>query len=272
YYSQMGIKGFKVDFFDRDDQLSVERVYRIAQKCADYKLVLDLHGMYKPTGLNRTFPNILNFEGVFGLEELKWNSTADMVKYDVTFPFIRVFAGPVDYTQGAMSNAVKADFRAVYSNPMSQGTRAHQLGTYIVFDSPLVTLCDSPTAYMKEKDCTDYITSIPTVFDFTKILQGEIGEFIVTLRRSDSLAVGHWYVGGLNNWTSRKVTIDFSFLGDSDKRYVADIIRDGINSSKEGCDYIRVLHSITGQSKLDIEMAPGGGFAISVRPLILPCK
>ena len=150
YYAGMGIKGFKVDFLDRDDQKAVEMVYRIAETTAKYKLFVDFHGMYKPTGINRTFPNAINFEGVFGMEELKW-SNPDMPLYDVTMPFIRMMAGNVDYTQGAMRNAVKKDFRDIYSSPMSQGTRCHQLATYIVFDSPLVMLCDAPTAYRKEQ-------------------------------------------------------------------------------------------------------------------------
>jgi Glycoside hydrolase 97. len=158
----LGIKGFKVDFLDRDDQKAVEMVYRIAEMTAKYKLTLDLHGIYKPAGLNRTYPNIINFESVFGMEEMKWSTIEkDMPEYDVTFPYIRLTAGSADYTPGAMRNATKKDFKDIYSNPMSQGTRCHQLATYIVFDSPLTMLCDNPTIYRKEQECTSFIASLP---------------------------------------------------------------------------------------------------------------
>ena len=261
YYSEKGIKGFKVDFFDRDDQPVKERIERIAQKCADYKLVLDLHGLNRPAGINRKYPNILNLEGVFGLEELKWDANADMVQYDVTAPFIRMLAGPLDYTQGAMTNATKKDFRVIYSNPMSQGTRAHQFGTYIVFDSPLVTLCDAPSAYIKEKESADFIVSIPTYFDFTRVLEGKIGEFIVTARKKGD----NWYVGGLNNWTSRTIKIDLSFLEEGN--YRATIMKDGLNANKRAQDYKKEVIDVTTSSVFEIPMAQGGGFAIKIERL-----
>lgn len=258
FYSKKGIKGFKVDFFDRDDQPVKERIIRIAQKCADYKLVLDLHGVNRPAGINRTFPNILNLEGVFGLEELKWDANADMVQYDVTAPFIRMLAGPFDYTQGAMTNATKKDFRVIYSNPMSQGTRAHQFGTYIVFDSPLVTLCDAPSAYIKEQESADFIVSIPTYFDFTRVLEGKIGEYIVTARKRGD----NWYIGGLNNWTARTIKVDLSFLGEGN--YRATIMKDGLNANKRAQDYKKEVIDITTSSVFEIPMAQGGGFAIKI--------
>jgi len=261
YYSEKGIKGFKVDFFDRDDQQVKERIIRIAQKCADYKLVLDLHGVNRPAGINRKYPNILNLEGVFGLEELKWDANADMVQYDVTAPFIRMLAGPFDYTQGAMTNATKKDFRVIYSNPMSQGTRAHQFGTYIVFDSPLVTLCDAPSAYIKEKESADFIASIPTYFDFTRVLEGKIGEYIVTARKKGD----NWYVGGLNNWTDRTIKIDLSFLEEG--KYRATIMKDGLNANKRAQDYKKEVIDITTSSVLEIPMAQGGGFAVKIERL-----
>ncbi|MFA5849566.1 MAG: glycoside hydrolase family 97 catalytic domain-containing protein [Bacteroidales bacterium] len=261
YYSEKGIKGFKVDFFDRDDQPVKERIVRIAQKCADYKLVLDLHGVNRPAGINRKYPNILNLEGVFGLEELKWDANADMVQYDVTAPFIRMLAGPFDYTQGAMTNATKKDFRVIYSNPMSQGTRAHQFGTYIVFDSPLVTLCDAPSAYIKEKESADFIVSIPTYFDFTRVLDGRIGEYIVTARKRGD----NWYIGGLNNWTARTIKVDLSFLEGGN--YKATIMKDGLNANKRAQDYKKEVIDITTSSVLEIPMAQGGGFAVKIERL-----
>lgn len=194
----MGVKGFKVDFMDRDDQQMTAFNYRAAATAARYGLILDLHGTHKPAGLNRTWPNVLNFEGVHGLEQMKWSpESVDQMKYDVTIPFIRQAAGPMDYTQGAMRNATRNNYRPVNSEPMSQGTRCHQLALYVVLDSPLNMLCDSPTAYLHEKECTEFIAAIPTVWDETRILGGRLGEYIVTARRKGST----WYVGGITDWT-----------------------------------------------------------------------
>lgn len=256
-YSEMGIKGFKVDFMDRDDQEVVELNYRILDMAARYHMVIDYHGMYKPTGLNRTYPNLLNYEGVWGLEQMKWSSE-DMMTYDVTFPFIRMMAGPVDYTQGAMQNASKmSQFNPVNSHPMSQGTRAHQVATYIVFDSPLVMLADSPTAYMKEQETTDFIKGIPTVWDETRILDGRIGEYIVTARRSDT----SWYIGALNGWTPRDITIDLSVLGPGE--HSITIFQDGLNAHRLGTDYR--ISTLSTSAPLTLHLAPGGGFVIKVK-------
>jgi alpha-glucosidase len=260
FYSQLGIKGFKVDFLDRNDQKAVEMTYRIAEMTAKYKLTLDLHGFYTPTGLNRTYPNIINFESVFGMEEMKWSSIErDMPLYDVTFPFIRLAAGPVDYTPGAMRNATKADFKDIYSNPMSQGTRCHQLATYIVFDSPLTMLADNPTSYRKEQECTDFIASLVLKTDETKILQGEIGKFIVSARRNGN----DWQVGALTNWNERDILINFNFLKD-DTTYKMELMRDGMNANKQAQDYKHEIKYVTRDSVLNIHLAQGGGFAMKL--------
>lgn len=257
-YSAMGIAGFKIDFFNRDDQSEVERIYRMAAATARYKMLIDYHGIYKPTGLNRTYPNAINFEGVFGLEELKW-STKDMTAYDVTMPYIRMMAGPVDYTQGAMKNANQKNFRDIYSAPMSQGTRSHQVATYVVFDSPLVMLCDSPSAYDKEQQTVDFITSIPTVWDETRILAGVLGQYIVTARRSGD----NWYIGGLTNWTPRELEIDLSMLSAGD--YKATLMSDGVNAHRNGEDYRYQTKTVRGGEKLKFKLAPGGGFAVILK-------
>lgn len=259
-YAAIGIKGFKVDFLDRDDQTAVEMTYRIAEATAKHHLILDLHGFYKPTGLNRTYPNILNLESVFGMEEMKWNADKkDMPFYDVTFPFIRMMAGPVDYTPGAMRNASKADYQPIYYHPMSMGTRCHQLATYIVYDSPLTMLCDAPTSYEKEPECVNLITSIPVDVDTTRILNGELGKYIITARKKTN----NWYVGGLTNWDERDVTIDFSFLQQG-KRYLMTLFEDGINANKSAEDYKIQKKNINYMDKLNIHMASGGGFVIKL--------
>ena len=267
-YAAMGIKGFKVDFLDRDDQTAVEMVYRICEGTARHQLTLDLHGIYKPTGLNRTYPHVINFESLFGMEEVKWTDKEnDMPLYDVTFPFIRMMAGPVDYTPGAMRNANKTDWSACYYRPMSMGTRAHQLAAYIIHDSPLTMLCDAPTNYLQEQECVDFITSIPTETDETRILQGKLGEYIVTARKNEI----NWYVGGMTNWDERDLMLDFSFLNEGET-YQATLFADGINANKQAEDYQVSILTVDKNTKLPVHLASGGGFAMRLdyRPANLP--
>lgn len=261
HYAAMGVKGFKVDYFESQEQLTVEQTYRLADVCARHKLLLDIHGIYKPTGLSRTYPNVVNYEGVFGLEQLKWTdrTKADMPRNDVTIPFIRMAAGPMDYTQGAMLNATKSDFRAIDKRPMSQGTRAHQVATYVVFDSPLVMLCDSPSNYLAEEESTRFIADIPSVFESMVILSGKVGEWIVTARQRD----GVWYVGGLTSWEGRCVEVDFSFLGEGE--WSCQMLCDGVNSNLTASDYATRSHTVHSGDTLSVPMASGGGFAMILR-------
>lgn len=259
-YADMGIKGFKVDFLDRDDQTAVEMVYRIAEMTARYKLILDLHGIYKPTGINRTYPHIINFESVFGMEEVKWTDIKNnMPLYDVTFPYIRMMAGPVDYTPGAMRNATKADWRAMYYTPASMGTRCHQLAAYIVHDSPFTMLCDAPTNYLNEQECVDFIASLPVEVDSTFIASGELGKYIVTVRKKDV----NWYIGGMTNWDERDVQLDFSFLPEG-VSYTAVLFKDGVNANKQAEDYRKETIRIDKDSRLTLHLASGGGFAMKL--------
>lgn len=260
HYSEMGVKGFKVDFMDRDDQLMTDFNYRAAAMCAKYKMILDLHGTSKPAGLNRTYPNVLNFEGVNGLEQLKWSSAAlDQVKYDVMIPFIRQVSGPMDYTQGAMHNAVKGNYYPCNTEPMSQGTRCRQLALYVIFESPFNMLCDSPSNYMREPESTSFIAGIPTVWDESKVLDGKMGEYIVTARRDGDV----WYVGGITDWNTREMTIDLSFLPDGD--YQVEEFRDGMNAHRKGTDYRREEKSLPADKKLKVKMYPGGGYVAKIQ-------
>ena len=259
-YSQMGVKGFKIDFLDRDDQKMVKSIYDISKKAASYKLLIDFHGMYKPTGIQRTYPNVVNFEGVKGLENAKWTPIDDMPYYATCIPFIRMLAGPMDYTPGAMRNATRADFRPSNSMPMSQGTRCQQLGMYIVYEAPLQMMADSPSAYMKEQESTTFISQIPTTFDETVALDGKVGEYVALARRKDD----RWFVGGLTNWSAREMSIDLSFLGEG--TYSAEIFKDGINADKDPTDYKREIVKVASTDKLEINMANGGGLAIIISP------
>ena len=258
-YADLGIKGFKVDFIDRDDAKMVNSVYDIAKKAAEYKLLLDFHGMYKPTGIQRTFPNILNFEGVKGLENNKWTPNDDVPLYDTTIPFIRMMAGPMDYTPGAMRNATKSEFKPSHSTPMSQGTRSHQLALYTIFEAPLQMMADSPTAYIKEQESTDFIARIPTVFDETVALDGEVGKFVSIARKKENT----WYLGAITNWDSRDITIDFSFL-EKGKKFEAEIFSDGLNADKAANDYKREIVTVDSTTKLKYRLASGGGIAIII--------
>lgn len=258
-YPAMGIKGFKIDFMDRDDQKMVTSLYAIAKKAAENKMIIDYHGMFKPTGLQRTWPNVVNFEGVKGMENVKWTPHDDVPHYDVSIPFIRMVAGPMDYTPGAMRNATKSGFFPNGSMPMSQGTRCHQLAMYVVFVAPLQMLADNPTAYTKEQECTDFIAKVPTTFDKTVPLGGKVGEYVSIAREKDNV----WYVGAMSNWNERDITIDFSFLGSGN--YEATIFKDGINADRDATDYKKEILTLTAQTKLKIHLAPGGGWATRIK-------
>ena len=260
-YADMGVKGFKVDFMDRDDQTAAEMVERLAACCAKHHLVLDLHGIYKPMGLNRTYPNILNYESVFGMEECRWtNLSYDMPRYDVTFPYIRMMAGQVDFTPGAMRNGTKTDWRANYTKPVSMGTRCHQAACYVVQDSPFTMLADSPTNYEAEEPYTQFIASLPVVFDQTRVLQGEIGEYIVTARKKGS----DWYVGAQAGWNERDITLSLDFL-DKDGSYTATVLKDGPNANHDAEDYtLQPSADVKQGQQLNLHLAQGGGFVIKI--------
>jgi len=259
-YAAMGIKGFKIDFMDRDDQKMVASLYTIAMKAAGHHLLIDLHGMYKPTGMQRTFPNVIGFEGVKGMENVKWTPNDDVPRYDLSIPFIRMVAGPMDYTPGAMRNATKASFRPVNSMPMSQGTRCHQLAMYTIYEAPLQMLSDNPTIYMKEQECTDFISKIPTRFDETVALDGQVGEYIALARKKDH----DWFVAAMGNWTPRDLTIDLSFLGEGN--FVAEIFKDGLNADRDATDYKKETLRVSAKDKLLIHLSNGGGWAGRIYP------
>lgn len=241
----------------------VNRINMYAEAAAKYHLVVDFHGIFKPVGLNRTYPNVLNFEGVFGLENAKWCNPdrCDMPRNDVILPFIRQAAGQMDYTPGALRNATRKDFRSVSGKPMSMGTRAHQLACYVVFDAPLQMLCDSPSDYLREEETTRWIVSIPTVFDRTFILDGKIGEYVVTLREKD----GRYYLGGLTNWNARDIDVDFSFLPEGDWR--CRIFRDGANADTVAEDYTVAESAIKPGQKETVHLVPGGGFVMIIEKI-----
>ena len=273
HYGDMGVKGFKVDFFDRDDQKAINSVYEIAACAAKHQLLLDLHGM-RPFGVQFSYPNIVNFEGVKGLENSKWEPRVgdgplhDQPRYDVTIPFLRALPGAFDYTPGAMVNAVRSQFFGNNDHPMSQGTRVHQMAMYTIFDAPLQMLADSPTKYMQNQECTDFISQIPTVYDQVVPLDGKLGEYVVVAKRKGN----KWYIAAMNNWQARDLTVDLSRLvtpndttGKLEKMNgKANIFADGINADREATDYKHTYRRVTSDDKLQIHLAPGGGWTAIV--------
>jgi len=259
-YSKMGIKGFKIDFIDRDDAKINASLFHIANEAAKHQLLLDYHGMFKPSGMNRTYPNILNFEGVKGLENYKWSDYKNVPEYDVIVPFIRMISGPMDYTPGAMRSATQSSYFINYSNPMSQGTRCHQQAMYVIYEAPLQMLADNPSAYKSEQECTDFIAQIPTAFDKTIAIDAKIGEYALLARQKDSI----WYLGAMTDWQERDLSIDFSFLGDGN--FELTLFQDGYNASKEATDYKKIITTIDKNSKINIHLANGGGWAAMIKP------
>ncbi len=253
-FAEWGVKGIKVDFMDRDDQKVVNFYKRVAAEAARRKLLVDFHGAFKPTGLRREYPNIVTREGVLGLEYSKWSDKVTP-EHDLLIPFIRMLAGPMDFTPGAMRNAVKDNFRPVFSEPMSQGTRCHQLAMFVVYESPLQMLCDSPSAYLKEPDIMEFLSRVQTVWDETRVLEAKVGDYVVVARKSGA----EWYIGAMTDWTPREIEVDFGFLGTGE--YQADIFADGINASKYAADYKRTNATVKAGDKLKIKLAPGGGWA-----------
>jgi len=259
HYARMGVKGFKVDFFDRDDQQAILSACAVAECAARHHLLLDFHGL-KPGGLQYAYPNILNFEGVKGLENSKWEPRTaegpvhDQPRYDVTIPYLRMLCGPLDYTPGAMRNAVKSQFFGNNDHPMSQGTRVHQMAMYVVFDAPLQMMADSPTAYEHNADCAAWIAAVPTVWDETRVLDGRLGEYIVVARRRGA----EWFVAAMTNWQPRTLPLDLSSLGL--KATTADVFQDGINAHRDATDHkhLRALPDT-------IRLAPGGGWVARLK-------
>jgi len=258
-YEKWGVKGVKVDFMQRDDQKIVNFYLEAAKKTAEHHLLIDFHGSYKPDGLGRTWPNALTREGVKGMENNKWSKDVSP-DHDVTLPFTRMIAGPMDYTPGAMINMDKANFSPQFTRPESQGTRAHQVALYVIYESPLQMLSDSPSNYMKEQETTDFIVKIPVVWDDIKGLDGKVGDYILLSRRSGK----DWFVGALTDWTSRDMDLDLSFLPAGD--YTMDIFQDGINADKYAGDYKHLKSNVKSGDKMKIHLAPGGGYAAKISP------
>ncbi|MBI1782694.1 MAG: glycoside hydrolase family 97 protein [Sphingobacteriales bacterium] len=255
-FNKWGIESIMTDFMDRDDQPMVNFYHRIAKVCADHKITIMFHGAFPPKGINRTWPNIITHEGVLGSE---WNIWSDLPtpEHDVAIAYTRMLAGPLDYEPGILWNAQKDQFRTVSKNPMSQGTRCHQLAMFVTYDSPLQIFSGNISQGLLEPTFMELLGSIPTTWDDTKILQGKIGEFIITARRKEN----DWFISGLNNETKRTIILPLDFLK-SDSNYWLTICKDGMNAANYGSDYVLKTEEISFKEPLTITMEKGGGFLI----------
>ncbi len=257
HYAKMGIKGFKIDFMDRNDQEIVRFLEDAARIAAKHRLFVDFHGTCPPAGLQYTWPNVLNFEAVAGLEQVKWSTIDqyDEVRHETLLPFIRQTVGPMDFTQGAMRNATRANYYKCYTQPMSQGTRCRQLALYMILESPFNMLCDAPTSYEANEECARFIAGIPTVWDETRVLHAELGKCVVEARRKGNT----WWIGGITNWDERDVELDLSFL----QGRQMTLFTDGVNADRTAEDYRTQRQAVPGTLK--VHLAPGGGFAAMVK-------
>ena len=257
---KMGVAGVKIDFMDRSDQWMINFYERMAKRAFDNKLLVDFHGSITPRGLRRAYPNIISYEGLIGMEQNKMNGT-DTPENRVVLPFTRNVVGPMDYTPGAMRSVQPKYWHANWNNPMSIGTRAHQLALYVVFESGLQMLADNPSYYYKEDECTRYIASVPTVWDETVVIDGQIGSHYIVAKRKGN----EWFLGGITNKNEREISFDLSFLKSG--RYQLELFTDGVNADKNAIDYAKTVRQITASDTLKIKMVQNGGFAVKISPL-----
>ena len=256
-YEHWGVKGIKVDFMQRDDQWMVNYYHLVAGKAAEHKMLVDFHGSYKPDGIERTWPNLITREGVKGLENNKWSYDCNP-EHEVTLPFTRMVAGPMDYTPGAMVNMQQRDFAPVFYRPASQGTRVHQMAMYVVYESPLQMLADSPSQYLRNQECTTFIAGVPVTWDETRVLAAKTGDYILIARRKGDT----WYIGAMTDWDARTLEADLSFLPGG--RYTIESFSDGINADKYGEDYKHQTTETADTGKMKITLAPGGGWVARI--------
>jgi alpha-glucosidase len=256
-FEKWGVKGIKVDFMQRSDQIMIDYYHRVSRECAKRKMLVDFHGDQKPATMTRTWPNLISTEGVRGMEWSKWSADSEP-KHNVTLPFTRMFLGPMDYTPGAMRNATKLTFAPIFGQPMALGTRCHQLAMYVVFESPLQMLSDSPSNYLREPEIMEFLGPVPTEWDETKVLDARIADYVVVARRN----ARDWYVGAMTDWTPRNLEIDLSFLPDGN--FTMEAYQDGVNADRYASDYKKTTTQVNRSTKLKLPLASGGGWAARI--------
>jgi alpha-glucosidase len=258
-FEKWGVKGIKVDFMQRSDQIMIDYFYRVCREAAKRHMLVDFHGDQKPATMTRTWPNLINTEGVRGMEWSKWSWESEP-KHNVTLPFTRMFLGPLDYTPGAMRNATKETFAPINHQPMAMGTRCHQLAMYVVYEAPLQMLSDSPSNYLREPEAMEFLSAVPTVWDDTRVLDAHIADYVLLARRNGR----DWYVGAMTDWDPRDLEVDFSFLPEGN--FTVEAYQDGVNADRNASDYKKTTTQISRATKLKIHLAPGGGWAARIHP------
>lgn len=256
-FQKWGVKGIKMDFMQRDDQKIVNFCWKVAEECSKRQLLSDFHGTFKPSGMHRTYPNLLTSEGVYGLENCKWDSLTKTIgpEHNVTIPFTRMSAGPMDYTPGAMLNYIQSEeWTSSWNRPAAMGTRCHELAKYVVYESPLQMLADNPTHYKKEPESMGFLSKVPSVWDKTVVLPSKVGDYVAVARQA---ADGSWYVGAMTDWTARPMAINTNFLPTGN--YEMEIFEDGRNAHRSGQDYTRNVRTFKSGDVLNVKLASGGG-------------
>ncbi len=256
-FDKWGIKGIKVDFMQRSDQIMINYFDKVCREAAKRHMLVDFHGDQKPAVMTRTWPNLINTEGVRGMEWSKWSWESEPA-HNISLPFTRMFLGPLDFTPGAMRNATRQTFAPIGSQPMAMGTRCQQLAMYVVYEAPLQMLSDSPSNYLREPEAMEFLAAVPTVWDETRVLDAKMSQYVLLARRNGS----DWYVGAMTDWTPRDLEIDFSFLPDGN--FTLDSYEDGVNADRNASDYRKTTKQINRTTKMKIHLAPGGGFAARI--------
>lgn len=258
-YEKWGVAGIKIDFIERDDQHGIDFYYRVAKAAAEHHLMVDFHGATKPSGLERTFPNVLGYEGVLGMEQSKAGSR-DNPDHHTTLPFTRMLAGPMDYTPGSFHNVMRDEFVPRMESPMTMGTRAHQLAMYAVYQAAIQMVADWPKVY-EGQPAFEFIRNTPATWDETRVLNGRPGEFITITRRHGK----EWFLGSLTNWDARQLNLSLDFLGAGE--FTATIYSDAPDADKHP-EIVQVEKKVvTRASHLEAKLAPGGGYAVRFVPV-----
>jgi alpha-glucosidase len=257
-YEKWGIAGVKIDFMQRDDQEMVNWYHKIVKKAAEHHLLVNFHGAYKPTGFRRTYPNLMTREGVLGNEYNKWSKRVTP-EHNCTLPFTRMLAGPMDYTPGGFLNRSKDKFKTNVKPTQVMGTRCHELAKFVIYDSPLRCVCDNPSNYENQPGL-EFLRVVPTVWDDTKVLNGEVGKYITMARRSGQ----SWFIGAMTDCQERTLEIKLNFLGRG--KYAAHIFADAPDSGENAEKLVEDKRVVTAKDKLTVKMASGGGFAVYLKP------
>ncbi len=257
-FAKWGVKGIKVDFMQRDDQLLMNYYHRVCQETAARRMLVDFHGGIRSALLTRTWPNLISVEGVRGNEWNKWSAHITP-EHKVSLPFTRMIVGPMDFTPGATHNANRGGFSFNHYRPTSQGTRVNEMALYVVYESPLQMLCDTPSAYRQVPEMLQFIRTVPTTWDETKPLDGRISDFVVVARRHGA----DWYLGAITDWTGRELEVDLSFLPAG--TYQLEEFRDGVNANTHAEDYQHRRSTVQSGSKLKVTLAEGGGWVARLK-------